>query len=221
MSKFQVTTQEADKVRNWFKQGRGCVRWSNLEIGASRPDMITPAMPEGETLPTNPVDSIDYKLKPHWSMGNPVIMLPTDLEIIDRKPIVEPAEWFPVCERCKGSKVRTIAEMAGIWHCSLEDAWKASKGDNWHWGEVSDEGTFPCNLCNGTGHQFKPLIVRLKREWWGGYSISNTAKLKADKLAKRLEKHYGLTGIRVDWEGYNPGYACIVFYTETVEPFTV
>jgi hypothetical protein len=43
------------KVRQWLEQGRGVRVWTNLEIGVSRPNILTPA------------DTVSADEAPHWA----------------------------------------------------------------------------------------------------------------------------------------------------------
>lgn len=51
-TKFTVTQETAPKVREWVRSGRGLRLWHSAEIGAQRPDQLTPA---------------DVTTPPHWA----------------------------------------------------------------------------------------------------------------------------------------------------------
>lgn len=51
-TKFTVDQNTAVKVREWFRSGRGARLWRSVEIGAQRPEQLTPG---------------DVTTPPHWA----------------------------------------------------------------------------------------------------------------------------------------------------------
>ena len=74
-TKFTVTQETAPKVREWVRSGRGLRLWHSVEIGAQRPEQLTPA---------------DVTIPPHWAytLEASEIVTPADIsmEILEDIP---------------------------------------------------------------------------------------------------------------------------------------
>jgi hypothetical protein len=196
---------DVDNVRSWFATRQGCVVWTNKEIGYSRPDLMTPKLQEdgSETRP------------PHWAyVGHPDPIKPEEIGIRTEKQIPLPKEWFPACERCQGSGRRSLKELADIRKETIDELLAHAPPIIQ---DVSvEKGTFNCNQCRGSGHEIKAPRIRLKREYWGGYTVKETTKIKMTKMASKLG-----TDILWDWNHCDSGFGEVFFYTEEIVPFSL
>ena len=73
-TKFTVTQETAPKVREWVLSGRGLRLWHSVEIGAQRPEQLTPA---------------DVTTPPHWAytLEASEIVTPADISMEIREDI--------------------------------------------------------------------------------------------------------------------------------------
>ena len=73
-TKFTVTQETASKVREWVRSGRGLRLWHSVEIGAQRPEQLTPA---------------DVTIPPHWAytLDASEIVTPADISMEIREDI--------------------------------------------------------------------------------------------------------------------------------------
>lgn len=73
-TKFTVTQESAPKVREWVRSGRGLRLWRSVEIGAQRPEQLTPA---------------DVTTPPHWAytLEASEIVTPADISMEIREDI--------------------------------------------------------------------------------------------------------------------------------------
>ena len=207
--KFTIDKQETlDQVRQWFKDGRGAYRWTNKEIGNPRGDVLTPG---------------DSTQAPHWAyVGQPESVQPEDIEVRLRCPVSLPGAWYPACERCQGTGKRSYQSIADIRGCSDVGAIR-QEILNQHNHVIVDDDHFQCWSCGGGGNVIKPPTFKVKREYWGGYTVSDTGKNKCNKLCRDLEKHYDLPYSTVlwDYEFIGRGMGQGRFYTEDIKPFTL
>jgi hypothetical protein len=184
MARFTIPSDDIGKVRKWFATGRGVVMWSNQEIGNPRPEKITPRLSEDLTTETG---------KPHWAYDNPVVLQPSDIDVITREPLALPPEWFPVCEHCHGTGRRTIASVVAargeVTESGLAEMRESMKDHSW--GPIREDDTFDCNYCNprGCGYIVKCPKVRFASRYWGREMINTNG---AQRMCERLRKHYGI-----------------------------
>lgn len=187
---FTISDREtADKVLSWVKNGRGIRLWKSHDLGAGRPDTITPG------------DSGS----PHWAYPNYSEIQLSDIEYDEKHVLKIPAEWFPVCQKCEGSGLRTYADLAQVRNESIEQVKKACNHVIPH-----DDDHFVCTWCQGDKHDVKRFKIKLERKYWGGYEPVGGTKFgdgtweppaKVASMLKKLSKHYGRTDIKWDW-GY-------------------
>lgn len=223
-SKFTLTSvEEADKVRGWFKSGRGVYRWTSEDLSTARGDMITPG---------------DVTTAPHWAyVGHPEKAEPEDFEVVIRTKVDLVPEWYPECEHCKGRGHRTVHEIAEIRGVTDEQAKDGLvRGGSAKW---TDESTFECFSCHGSGHEVIPPKFRVKRlpPYKGaGWHVSNAGKSACNNLCVKLANHYNLGEynnapkairgqlgsefVKWDWQHQGYGMASAHFFTESVTPFT-
>lgn len=202
---FEIPPDKVEMVRDWFKNRGGVLRWTNKDLGnCGAPDKITPALPEaGET-----------KQAPGWAyVGEAFPVTPEDIGVRTETAVPLPPEWFPKCDRCKGTGKRTIAGLAKARKETIEETTaflNSSMG-----GTVSGKH-FDCWNCNGTGHKERHIRVAVRKKPWIGYDLTDTGKAKARKTAAKL-------GPDVKWDFEHVGYglAHLRFYREKIEPFTV
>lgn len=200
-----VEDEHIKQVASWVRAGRGLYRWESQDLSCPRGDIVTPA---------------DVTRAPHWAYaGHPIPMDPKDVAVEYRTYHPIPVEWSPRCEKCQGSKVRTVAEMAGIWKTDIEDATARMAEPSWTWGPVTD-GTFPCNYCQGTGHKPEVFTVRVEDRGWFGVHFYDTSKRKIAKMGQKLREHAGLSRSFVmhhDWEWYDKNIVTVKFYLLSIE----
>jgi len=201
--RFQIPAEEVDKVRGWFRDRGGVVRWRSLEIGVMRPDQLTPKLSEsGEPMG-----------KPHWAYDDPIELSPDDIDVSDRTDVPSPPEWAPRCKWCNGTGRMPLKDRLERIGRTLEDILANNPG--WIQGYDPTDQTEDCHCCGKTGRKGTRPTARIKLNWWGP-SLTDASKAKADRLAKKL-------GPDVQWtlehEGY--GLASIRFYRETITPFTL
>jgi len=209
--KFLVPISDVEKVREWFRQRGGVLRWSNCEIGASRPDIITPALTdEGKPYPA-----------PHWAyMGSGKQITPADLTVTDRQSVDLPLEWFPVCKYCNGSGIRSVAQIAKARGITLAECHKQlAETPPLPQGYTPGSPILSCWCCQGTGRVDREIRVAIRKRYWG-YDISQTGKQRAGVLARKLGKIAGQP-VKWDWQHVGYGLAALTFYTESLAPFTL
>lgn len=215
MSRMVIPADDVSKVREWFKHRGGVLRWHNLEIGAYRPDMITPSR-------TDYGQGMADTVKPHWSMGNPETLQSCDIDVTTRQPIDLPAEWFPKCIHCKGTgclQLQAIANDIGETLHTLKTRFVSTQGI------VGTDDTVRCHHCYGRGHLVKTVKGRLRRRYWGMECTTQSA----DRMANRLAKYHkvrlpcvavpGEPTIGYDWQAIGYGLAEFSFFVESVQPF--
>lgn len=62
-----VDAETAAKLAEWYRNGRGVLRWENLEIGSSAArEVFTPS---------------DINARPHWRYGNAEFVTPADITV--------------------------------------------------------------------------------------------------------------------------------------------
>jgi hypothetical protein len=206
LHRFQIPVANLDEVRMWFRERGGVLVWTNKEIGYNRPDMFTPKLS----------DKGVHVNAPHWAyVGEPTELKPEDLSVNTTTEVQMPLDWFPVCEHCKGTGKRALADLAKARREPIKTT-RASIADGTICNvEVLDEQTIACAWCGGTGHTDRYIHVAIRKRYWG-IDISDTGKARAQKLAKKLGED-----VQYDW--YNDGYgkACLKFFREKLEPFTM
>ena len=207
MTKFVLSPEEAEKVRTWFRDGRGCYRWVSKDLSAPRPDMVTPG---------------DADKAPHWAyVGAPTQMTPEDFEVRTRTEVPLVPEWYPKCQYCECGK-RTVKRLAEIRKESVTDTMTMLVQDGRTvWVGAGNE-VFQCWACRGTGHEItRPTARWVRRPMWRS-DVSDTGKAKFNKIAARLKAHYRLED-EVIWDYQHIENGCVeaTFFTEKVEPFTV
>ena len=203
----QEITQEfehpAEMVRRWINDGKTIVLWSNQEIGSSRGDQIT-----GEA---NYPD--DTKKKPHWAYAFKEILSVDDIAVEIKKRVSLIPSDYPVCDRCNGTGLRSVTELAKIRYQSVETVRAMlQRKECWN-SELVDDEHFQCNQCHHTGHKVEPLKLRMKRHFWGGTSLTDTGHKQARKLASRLAKHHGLDSVEYDYQYVGYGYDYSTLWT--------
>ena len=199
---FTVDNREtADKVLSWAANGRGIRLWKSHDLGAGRPDMITPG------------DSGS----PHWAYPNYAEIQLSDIEYDERNVLPLPCEWFDKCQKCEGSGLRTYAELAQVRNETVDQVKKACTHVIPH-----DEDHFVCTWCQGDRHEVRRFTIRIERKYWGGYEPVGGTKFgdgtreppaKVASMLKKLRKHYNRTDIKWDW-GYpeEGNMALVTFY---------
>ena len=182
----------AVKVIGWYASGRGIRIWKSHDLGANRPDLLTPADAE----------------KPHWAYCSYVDVTPEQIEVLDREYYVQPASIFPDCDRCRGTGRRSWADLAEIRKQTIEACMKDLKDRSFAFDDDGD--TFRCNCCKGEGVSRQRLMVRVQREYWGGTTPVGATRYgdgsiepprKVAKAIKLIEAVNGITGLKWDW-GY-------------------
>lgn len=207
MEKFEIRPSQIERITGWFQSGNGVYRWTSKEIGNPRPDMVTEGPPEKA---------------PHWAyVGEPTEMSPDDFEVVDEMSLERPPEWYPECEHCKGTGVRSVAELAEIRKEPIEVTQAFLRKPESMWKMNEDETGFACNYCRGTGHIVPEVTFRVKRMYWGGWEVSDTGKRKCDEIARKLEKHYGLKSVLWAWEHWGSGIAHGRWFVEARRPLVV
>lgn len=194
MPKFTITSREtAEKVLKWHAEGRGLKVWKSHDLGAGRPDMLTPGDAE----------------KPHWAYCSFEEVTPADVEFDERTTVELPPEWFDKCGKCEGSGVRTYQELAEVRKESVEE----TKQKCTHVTPV-DSDHFVCTYCHGKKYDIQQFKVRVKREYWG--AVVPTSSTRINAMLKKLGKHYDRKDIQ--WElGYTEENAMaeVRFYYST------
>lgn len=188
---FTVRDREtADKVISWVKAGRGIRLWKSHDLGAGRPDIVTPGDSE----------------KPHWAYPAYQDITLADIEYDEQHFLPIPPEWSEKCPCCNGTKVRTYQSLAEIRKQSISEV----KEQCGVFAVPVDEDHFVCTYCHGLGHEVKRFKIRIERKYWGGWEPVGGTKFgdgswdppaKVKSMLKRLSKHYGRTDILWDW-GY-------------------
>ncbi len=205
--KFHVPLSEAHKVLSWVKDGRGVKVWKSHDIGAGRPDQLTP----GDSKP------------PHWAYPESTPIELSEIGVFDRTPVVPPPDWQPLCAQCKGVGYRTYADVAAIRQESVEECKAALTKPGSAWADRQrDEHSFTCNSCDGTGHQRFTMYIKLKWMYYGAWvPAGNALPAKVGKMLERLTKHYGIKRGDLKWDfelvDHNEGQ--VFFFTEKEIPF--
>lgn len=224
-TKFTLTSAaEADKVRDWFKSGRGVYRWTSKDLSMARGDMITPG---------------DVTAAPHWAyVGHPEKAEPEDFEIVTRTKVDLVPEWYPDCKYCDGSGCRSVKSVALIRKekASLTREMLQNDGRSvW-----VDKNNIQCWSCRGTGAEITPPTFRVKRlppYKGGGWQVSNAGKAACNDLCVKLANHYklgehnnapkairgqlGSEFVKWDWEGREYGMGQAYFFTEKTTPLEI
>ena len=80
-----------------------------------------------------------------------------------------------------------------------------------------------CPTCNGVGRVRESIKVRVKREFWGGLTVSDAGKKKAQVMVVIVAQVHGKasTDVKWDFEYVGGGIAEIYFYVEEIFPFTL
>lgn len=203
---FEIPPEKVEMVRDWFKNRGGVLRWTNKDLGnCGAPDKITPALPEpGET-----------KQAPGWAyVGESFPVTPEDIGVRTETAVPLPSEWFPTCDRCKGTGKITIASLAKVRKQTQKQllADLEAKLVHWEW----DGKHIKCWCCDGTGHKERHIRVAVRKKPWIGYDLTDTGKAKARKTAEKLGPD-----VKWDFEHIGYGLAHLRFYREKIEPFTV
>jgi hypothetical protein len=212
------------EVRRWFKERGGAKLWIDCNIPPSASEIMTPALAE-DGSPKTP---------PGWRYADGYPLKPEEIAVRTEQILEAPASWFPVCEECGGKKHFTFAEyiaseQARMANTNLGSGYREwvdaltpetllaslRAKDNVKEGEDYTESTIRCYRCSGRGHQKTQVTVGIRRHYWG-MDITPSAKDKAAKLAKKLGND-----VKWTWEYQGYGRAALVFYRETVTPFTV
>lgn len=205
--KFILTEQaDVDKVVSWVKEGREIKRWISHDLGAGRPDMMTP----GDAG------------SPHWAYPESHPEDPENIVVELRTPIILPREKGTECDRCNGTGKRSVHELAAIREESVEETRQHLK-TNSSWGIDDDGDTFNCNMCNGRGYNPEKITFRVKKQFWGGYKVSDTGIRKCDEMTEFLKKYYGIQlpeDIRWDWCFDYADIAYAMFYKVTPKLLT-
>lgn len=197
---FTVTGDEAERVAGFCREGRGLRLWESQDLSTPRGDMLTP----GDAG------------KPHWAYADRGLLQPVDVLVEHKNRLEPPVEWYPTCDRCQGTKVRSFKELADIWKQSYGEALAYIKkpGSNWTWGEVVD-GYFPCNYCQGSGHTVRPLVIRAKYAGWSGTTLTDKGKTEALDMCCRLQEHYNPPHVvQWDWDWYGHNEVVVTFYSK-------
>lgn len=187
---FTVRDREtADKVISWVKAGRGIRLWKSHDLGAGRPDVVTPGDSD----------------KPHWAYPAYQDITLADIEYDEQHFLPIPPEWFEKCQKCNGTGLRTYADLAQVRNESIEQTKKACTHVIPH-----DEDHFVCTYCQGDKYDVKRFKIKIERKYWGGWEPVGGTKFgdgswdppaKVKSMLKKLSKHYGRTDILWDW-GY-------------------
>ena len=97
-TKFTVTQETAPQVREWVRSGRGLRLWHSVEIGAQRPEQLTPA---------------DVTTPPHWAYT------------LEASEIVTPADIsMEILEDIPGEEVRS-RDVRHYWGHDIHETGKA------------------------------------------------------------------------------------------------
>ena len=97
-TKFTVDQNAAIKVREWVRAGRGLRLWHSVEIGAQRPEQLTPA---------------DVTTPPHWAYT------------LEASEIVTPADIsMEILEDIPGEEVRS-RDVRHYWGHDIHETGKA------------------------------------------------------------------------------------------------
>ena len=97
-TKFTVTQETAPKAREWVLSGRGLRLWHSVEIGAQRPEQLTPA---------------DVTIPPHWAYT------------LEASEIVTPADIsMEILEDIPGEEIRS-RDVRHYWGHDIHKAGKA------------------------------------------------------------------------------------------------
>ena len=213
--KARMTIKPTDvaNVREWFATRGGAVVWTSKEIGYPHPDIMTPkTMADGRPIGA-----------PHWAyVGAPEPITPAEIIVASRTRVPLPIDKQPACPTCNGVGRRTLASLAKIRNQTVESLKAEIAADDWTaWGKDHDGTSFPCNACDGTG-KVRPesIKVRVKREYWGGLTVSDAGKKKAQAMVVRLAQAQGRT-VKWDFECVGGGIAEVYFYVEESYPFTL
>lgn len=200
--KFHVIDEDSlGKVTSWVQAGRGITIWKNLYIGDTAGSQITPGDAD----------------KPHWKYGDPEPIDPKDIEVEHRVKVDLVPEWYPKCDRCKGSAKRSLQELADIRKEPIEVTREMTAKPDWNWGPIEDDH-FPCNYCRGTGHTITRISFKVKRTFYGGLVVSDAGKRKSNEMVAKLKKHHGIKDeVTWDWEWIDAGMAESHFYSVTKE----
>lgn len=206
---FEITPDQEDQVRSWYKEGRGCYRWRSRDLSSRRPDVITPG---------------DTDKAPHWAyVGKPISITPDQIVVNKRTAVSLVPEWFPKCDTCKGRGHRTLQEIHALRKEETIAELRKSLNDGGRMEWLDEEQTtFKCWSCHGSAHDIKQPTARwINRPTWRS-SVSDTGILKFNKIAEKLAKHYGLSSL-VLWDAVHLGYGLVEahFYTEEKSPFVV
>lgn len=200
----EIPPEKADDVRGWFTSGRGMLRWTNKEIGASRGDLLSPG---------------DSDRAPHWAyVGEAFPVKAEDVGVRTETAVPLPLDWFPVCDRCKGTKQVSVASLAEVRNEAPEVTLAMIKSDNR--AKLINDEQLECWCCQGTGHTDRHIAVAMRKRYWGR-EVSNTGKMRAERIARKLEKIHGLAKVHWDYQETGYGLADLRFYTVKIEPLVV
>ena len=205
-SKFTLSSAvEADKVRDWFKTGRGAYRWTSKDLSMARGDMCTPG---------------DVTTAPHWAyVGHPEKAELEDFEVTIRTKVDLVPEWYPDCKYCDGKGCRSVASLALIRKEEESVTREMLQKDGRT--VFVDDNNIQCWSCRGTGADITPPEFKVTRQppyRGGGYTVSQAGIKKCEKLCRKLETHYGLEKVLWDWEGREFGMGQAFFFTEETTP---
>ncbi len=211
--KFCIQDAEtAQKVIGWVRAGRGLRVWKSHDIGAGRPDLLMPG---------------DVEEKPHWAYCSYDSCTLDEIEYDERNVLKIPDEFFPECERCKGSGKRTYDD--------LRQARKSDESNEVLRGLCNivevDEHHFRCTFCYGCGRTRERFKIKVKRQYWGGWEPVGGVKfgdgvweppVKVAKMMKRIADHYKvkLSDIKWDWGYAEDNAAEVTFYTSAPIPLS-
>ena len=204
--KFVITgEQELAMITAWFREGRGAKLWVSQNLSYPRPNQLSPG---------------DVQNTPRWYHDNEATDLtPDQIRVHHRKYLELPPEWFPVCDKCNGSRTRAIAELAQIRGETVEHfmAEVELHPENWRWGEIRD-GLFPCNYCHGKGHKVEQLQGKATDKSWWGVKIAAKVERQAADYCQRLKRHYAIKeAVSWDYDWIEQSQIQIKFYSVWAE----
>ena len=211
-----IRPENVEKVRHWYATRGGAGLWTSKDLGACRPPMLAP-MNDKDGQPAG---------APHWAyVGHAEPIQPSDIIVTQETRLPLPIDKQSACPTCNGVGRRTLASLAKIRNQTVESLKAEIAADDWTaWGKDHDGTSFPCPTCDSTG-KVRPesIKVRVKREYWGGLTVSDAGKKKAQVMVVIVAQVHGKasTDVKWDFEYVGGGIAEIYFYVEEIFPFTL
>jgi hypothetical protein len=199
MVKYAFTLCDQTSIDNavkWVRDGRGLRRWVSHDLGEGRPDMLTPG------------DSGS----PHWAYPESHIETPDNVIVELRVPLTLPKEKGKPCSMCEGK--RCVHNLARLRNESVEQT-RIHLKTNSTWGIDESGDTFTCNVCKGLGYIPDSITFRVRRTFWGGWSVSGAGTKKCNAMVEFLTKHYGIEApeeVRWDWGLVDNGIGLAEFF---------